>query len=72
MITLMASSSLRRSSSRTAASISLVCLADRASRPATTQRPESVSRMTWRRPSAAERCLLIRPSVSNLARMRLR
>ena len=39
VITCMASSSLRRSSSCTAASMSLVCAADRASRPATTAAP---------------------------------
>ena len=71
-MTCMASSSLRRSSSCTAASMSRVCVADRASSPATTERPLSVSRITCRRPSAAERCRLMSPSDSNLDKMRLR
>ena len=71
-MTRMASSSLRRSSSRTAASMSLVCLADSASRPAVAARPGSVSLMTWRRASAADRSRVTSPSEENLARIRLR
>jgi hypothetical protein len=52
--------------------MSRVWSADRASSPATTSRPLPVSSMTCRRPSAAERCLVISPSDSNLARIRLR
>jgi hypothetical protein len=68
----MASSRRCRSSSGTAASMSLVCPADRASSRATTERPVAVNRMTCLRPSAAERCLVMSLSEVNLPRMRLR
>ena len=40
--------------------------------PVATERPLSVSRITCRRRSVAERCLLMSPSASNRDKMRLR